>query len=301
MRFCGTFKEGKIPYAEAEIVPYFLRFCELKGLSPFTVSLYKEKLDRFFRFLQGKTPVTSQDLLEFIGWLRERQPAPESQNIHLRSLKIFFRWAVAQSYLKKNPMHGVPMVRQRQKLITPLTISELQRLLDCARKTKQTGYRNTAIILLMVDTACWPGELCSLTLRDVRFEENLIRVDEKCGQRMLPISPSTRRALFTYLRRRKAFPREDAFFTTRHGTPLQVNNLQEIMDQLQRRTGIPRLYPYLLRHTAASSYLVGGADLETVRRLLGHTTYTITQRYVHLNQGDLARAQRRNSPVNQLR
>ena len=197
MRFCGTFKEGKIPYAEAEIVPYFLRFCELKGLSPFTVSLYKEKLDRFFRFLQGKTPVTSQDLLEFIGWLRERQPAPESQNIHLRSLKIFFRWAVAQSYLKKNPMHGVPMVRQRQKLITPLTISELQRLLDCARKTKQTGYRNTAIILLMVDTACWPGELCSLTLRDVRFEENLIRVDEKCGQRMLPISPSTRRALFT--------------------------------------------------------------------------------------------------------
>ncbi|MCX5974454.1 MAG: tyrosine-type recombinase/integrase, partial [Coprothermobacterota bacterium] len=83
-----------------------------------------------------------------------------------------------------------------------------------------------------------------------------------------------------------------------HGTPLQVNNLQEIMDQLQRRTGILRLYPYLLRHTAASSYLAGGADLETVRHLLGHITHTITQRYVHLNQGDLTRAQRRNSPVN---
>jgi site-specific recombinase XerD len=125
MRSDGTFKEGKITYTEAEIVPHFLRFCELKGLSRATISIYKEKLDRFFRFLQGKTPVTSHDLMEFIGWLRERQPAPESLNIHLRSLKTFFRWAVEQNYLKKNPMHGVPMVRQRQKLITPLTISEL--------------------------------------------------------------------------------------------------------------------------------------------------------------------------------
>jgi integrase len=107
------------------------------------------------------------------------------------------------------------MVKQRPKLIAPLTTTELQRLLDLARKTKENGYCNAAILLLMLDTACRPGELCSLTLRDVLFEENLIWVNGKCGQRMLPISPSTRRALFAYLRRRKVTPGEETFFTTR--------------------------------------------------------------------------------------
>jgi len=60
-------------------------------------------------------------------------------------------------------------------------------------------------------------------------------------------------------------------------------------------------YPYLMRHTSATSYLREGADLETVRRLLGHTSYAVIQRYLSLTPGDLARVQRKVSPVNKLK
>lgn len=138
----------------------------------------------------------------------------------------------------------------------------------------------------------------SLTLKD--YQGDYIKVCGKTGERLLPLSRTTKRAIQAYLRSRRALPLEDALFTISGGRPLTSCALRSILRALKQKVGSKRLYPYLFRHTSATSYLQNGADLETVRRLLGHTSYAVTQRYLSLAQEDLARVQRKTSPVNKL-
>jgi site-specific recombinase XerD len=252
---------------------------------------------KFLTFLDGKG-LKEFDPFSYISWLRPSN-SPESINIHLRHLKVFFRWAKSQGFLKSNPLEGIPYLKIPRKLLPTLTPSALQELLDIVKKLERNSQRNQAILLLLIDVALRPGELLSLTLKD--FQGDYIRVRGKTGERFLPISQVTKRAIQAYLKKRKAPPMEDALFTTSDGRPLTYCALRSIMRLLKERSQVGRLYPYLFRHTSATSYLQNGADLETVRRLLGHTSYAVTQRYLSLTQNDLARAQRKASPVNMLR
>jgi len=73
------------------------------------------------------------------------------------------------------------------------------------------------------------------------------------------------------------------------------------LERLRKRAGLERASPYMLRHTAATSYLREGADLETIRLLLDHSIYAVTHRYLRLTQGDLAKVQRRASLMLRLK
>lgn len=300
MRVSGCEKRGVFSTSAGKLVSLFLRFSELKGLSPRTVLFYQEKLGRFLEFHE-ELPIEKEHILEFISYLKERGNSHETINIHLRALKAFFHWAHSQDFIPSNPMQGMPMMKTPRLLAQCLTPYELQRLLEIIRRSGRNRLRNQAIVFLLLDTGMRPGELCNLSLEDLNLSENMVRVSGKTGERLLPISQKTRKALLSYLRSRKGLPGEKALFLTEKGEALTIDALRHIFGALKRRTGIKRLYPYLFRHTSATSYLQNGADLETVRRLLGHTSYAVTQRYLSLTQNDLARAQRKASPVNGLR
>ena len=301
MRATG-FKQGSVFLTSAgKLVSLFLRFSELKGLSPRTIFFYQDKLERFLKLQGEKFPVEKQDILSFIGYLKEQGNSPESVNCYLRALRVFFHWAHSQELISSNPMRGIPMQKTPRLLVDTLTPSDLQRVLDAIRRARRNNLRNQAIFLLLLDTGMRPGELCSLTMEDLSLNENLVRVSGKTGERLLPFSQKTRRALLSYMRVRRPLPGENVLFLSKKGEPLTQDALRHFFAALRRRTRIKRLYPYLMRHTAATSYLREGADLETVRRLLGHTSYAVIQRYLNLNPADLARVQRKVSPVNMLR
>jgi site-specific recombinase XerD len=298
MRSAGTKKKDVFQTAVGSLVSLYLKQCDLRGLSPRTLKIYREKLERFLRFLNGQS-LEKADIFAFVSHLKESGNGPESINIYLRSLKIFLRWAYNQGFIKTNPLTDFPGVKVPKKLLPTLTPSALQKLLDITKKLERNSHRNQAILLLLIDAALRPGELLSLTLED--FQGDCIRVCGKTGERLLPISQVTKRAIHSYLRKRKALSREEALFTTSDGRSLTYCALRSILRLLKQKSQVGRLYPYLFRHTSATSYLQNGADLETVRRLLGHTSYAVTQRYLSLTQADLARAQRKASPVNKLR
>jgi len=298
MRPAGTKRKGHFQTAVGSLVSLYLKQCDLRGLSPRTIEIYRESAERFLHFLKGQS-LEEADIYSYIALLRESGNGPDSISIHLRSLKTFYRWAYNQGFIKSNPLEGFPGVKIPRRLLPTLTPSALQELLDVAKKLQRNSQRNQAILLLLIDCALRPGELLSLTLSN--FQEDYIKVRGKTGERLLPISQVTKRAIQFYLRRRKALPSEDALFTTSDGRALTKGALRSILRILKEKSQVGRLYPYLFRHTSATSYLQNGADLETVRRLLGHTSYAVTQRYLSLTQGDLARAQRKASPVNKLR
>jgi len=301
MRATGFKETSHFQTSAGKLVSLFLRFSELKGLSPRTIFFYQDKLERFLKLQGEKFPVEKEDIYSFIKHLKEQGNSPESVNCYMRALRVFFRWAHLQGFISSNPMQGIPMQKTPRLLVDVLAPSDLQKVLDAIKRSGRNNLRNQAIFLLLLDTGMRPGELCNLTLEDLSFSENLVRVCGKTGERLLPFSQKTRRAILSYLNVRRALPGENNLFLSEKGEPLTRDALRHFFAALRRRTGIKRLYPYLMRHTAATSYLREGADLETVRRLLGHTSYAVIQRYLNLNPGDLARVQRRISPVNNLR
>lgn len=63
-----------------------------------------------------------------------------------------------------------------------------------------------------------------------------------------------------------------------------AGNDKAAVQKLKRKTEIPRLHPHLLRHTFATRYLENGGDIYSLREILGHTSLTMVQKYLHLTQ-----------------
>jgi integrase/recombinase XerC len=102
----------------------------------------------------------------------------------------------------------------------------------------------------------------------------------------VPLGPHLVEVLETYLRRGRralAGPRVDpALFLTQHGDRLSVPSLVFLLWEAGQRIGLPRLGAHALRRACATHILAAGADLESVRRLLGHACGDTAQNYAAL-------------------
>ncbi|WP_417151330.1 tyrosine-type recombinase/integrase [Ruminococcus sp.] len=74
----------------------------------------------------------------------------------------------------------------------------------------------------------------------------------------------------------------DSLFLTIEREPITSNAIKMLFQRLKISSGISRLYPHLLRHTFATNYIIQGGNLEVLRVLLGHSSISITQIYIHL-------------------
>ena len=280
----------KISFLKSTAQPKFLRYCELKNLSPWTVKFYEQKLARFFEFARDRN-LNEETIEDFKEYLLKRHNSPITINIHLRALRAFLNWAKEK---KMAPPVKITFMREPRKLAMTFSLSDLQRLVNETRKRERADHRNckyrdVAIIFLLIDTAIRPGELCSITLQDIDWENNSVKVRGKIGERIVYFGNNTRKAIQAYLKHRKAPPWESALFVTIKGEPLNQNHLRLVLHRIGKKAGLPRCFAYLFRHTSATEYLREGTDLMTLKNLLGHSSIVTTQRYLHLRGEDMRR------------
>jgi site-specific recombinase XerD len=92
----------------------------------------------------------------------------------------------------------------------------------------------------------------------------------------------------------------DTFFLSLDGRPLSFQGLKTMLQRLGRRAGVSRLHAHLLRHTFATLYLVNGGDVFSLQRILGHSTLTMVNHYVHMAGAQVALRHKAFSPVDNL-
>ena len=142
----------------------------------------------------------------------------------------------------------------------------------------------------MLDVGLRAGEVVNLRICDLFFDKNVIKINNSKGNksRMVILPPKLKKQLYTYVYIFRSFvevpeyEKQPVFMQIRSSDYINYNCIKQLFRRIKKKTEIKRLTPHLLRHTFATSYILGGGNLENLRLLLGHYDYTITREYLHL-------------------
>jgi integrase/recombinase XerD len=177
------------------------------------------------------------------------------------------------------------------------------KLLQAARLSTPTGFRDRTLFEVLYSTGLRGGELCKLTLYEVNLQERMLRVIEGKGRkdRVVPVGKVAASYLAEYIRAVRPILLGDqqtpAVFVTARGAPFKTNNLRQQFILHRDRAGLPDIITvHSLRHTCATEMLKGGASIRHVQELLGHASISTTQIYTHVVQTDLKKAHARTAP-----
>jgi integrase/recombinase XerC len=158
--------------------------------------------------------------------------------------------------------------------------------------------RDAAILALLYGCGLRISEALSLKRSDAPLADTLRIRGKGAKTRASPVLAAVREAIETYL---ESLPFElapdEPLFRAARGGPLPPRRVQELMQRLRGRLGLPeRATPHALRHAFATHLLGAGADLRSIQELLGHASLSTTQRYTAVDAAGLLSAYARAHP-----
>jgi integrase/recombinase XerC len=186
----------------------------------------------------------------------------------------------------------------------PFSIEEMQRLLkQWPAETDFEGLRDRLVIELLYSTDMRRAELIGLTLEDIEWEQQTLRVlGKRSKERILPVLPSTTTLIRTYLEARESeFPQTDNahLLLTSSGNKMYETLVYRIINRYLGKVSVKaKKSPHILRHTFATHMLNQGADMNSVKELLGHSSLASTQVYTHNSIAELKKIHKQAHPRN---
>jgi len=276
----------------------------VRNSSPHTVLNYGKDLQQFATYLSppgervpsiGK--ITHQVIREYMGHLHSQGLQKSSIARKLAALRTFFQFLVREGLLELNPAKLVSTPRREKKLPQHLSIEEAIKFIESPDSETDLGKRDRAMLELMYATGVRVAELTTLDLRDVDFQNKLIRVTGKRRkQRIVPFGDPAGEAIRNYLDGRDKFlsnapiskREEDALFLNYQGTRITTRSVGRMVEKYIRIcAGMHNISPHALRHSFATHLLDSGADLRDIQELLGHARLSTTQIYTHVSMEKL--------------
>ena len=243
--------------------------------APKTISNYSVHLRRFLEYVPRDLEELSSDhIREYIIHLKEIGVGNVSINCYLRSVKVFCFWMFENEFTDRNLFARIKLPRPDPAIKIPLSIEE------AAAVDEVLDERDKIIFHLMLDAGLRASEVCSLKKKDIDLQNRLIYVhNSKFNKsRILPMAECLYSLLLGYVS-----DRNDVYLLcSRTGFQMSNNLIKQLFQRMKKSSGIKRLHAHLLRHTFATSYIVGGGNLEKLRIMLGHADYNVTKTYLHL-------------------
>ena len=294
----------------------FLLDRESFGRRPNTIKFYRANVSRLLVFLRsrGLSDVAEIDRAAIRAYFAEVHQRGKSQGTiaaYDRAIRAFCRFCETEGWLERTPMAGRPRIKPSAKMPDTLERDEIHRLLATCEDWP-LGVRDRAIMLLMLDTGMRAGEVVSLTLDRLELDgdrgQAIIPAEIAKGHadRVLPIWSATVDALRSWLAIRPA--ESEAVFVSADGwrqlkvEPFTYQGLSQMMRRRAKQAGIngKHRWCHIWRHTFARMYVLAGGDLETLRRLLGHSSLETVRIYLQFATQDLKQKHWQLSPVRQV-
>ncbi len=273
--------------------------CELNR-SDRTVGSYAEDLysfERYFRSLDDGLAWENIDGDIARGWLEsmvDQGNSPATVARRLSALKGFYKFALSRGMVDEDPVHGLKGPKRDKLLPQFLKESEMDRLLDSELwQDDFAGKRDRLILMILYETGVRLSELIGLNDEAVDLLGCKMKVTGKGNkQRVVPFGEELKRALSEYqkLRDEVVVRKNNALLVSDSGSRMHPERIRKLVgENLSRVCSLKKKSPHVLRHTFATAMLNHGADIESLKQLLGHSRLTTTEIYTHTTFEQLKR------------
>lgn len=275
-----------------EAYDQFQRYNLTKGLSEGTVRYYESYSRAFFKFLgdtgQPLAEVTKATVDDYTLYLKGKATVTDTTvNTALRMVRAFLYFCMEQGWI---PHFNVPQIRAAQPVKEPYTNDELVKLLKKPDLKSCTfaRYRNWVIVNFLLATGCRAATLVNLRIMDIDLSGGtaFFRHMKAGNQQAVPLSKTIVHILEEYLPYRNGQPSEPLFISE-YGNALRVDVLESAIREYNHSCGVEKTSLHLFRHTYAKLFIMAGGDPFRLQKLLGHTDFAMTKRYVALYADDL--------------
>ena len=283
-----------------EIIDNFLDYMLYnKGLSKLTIKSYKVDLYQLNNYIiyekSNKSIIscTTIDLQDFISFKSKQNVTSKTLSRKLATLKSFYKYLAFSNMIKTNICKNIKFPKNQRILPQFLNENEVNDLLDYPCGNSYNSNRDRAILELFYGTGIRTSELASIKINDIDFDECTIRIKGKGSKRRVVLfGKGVKEIIIQYLKRREENPKYNSNkflfnqIRTRNGKYLNHISVRTIFSivkkYMKKISNNEKLSPHSLRHTFATHLLDKGADLMTVKDLLGHSSLSSTQIYTHL-------------------
>lgn len=278
-----------------------------QGSSPNTIEAYRRDVDRLVDYSTVKgalspVDVTSRMLREFVYHLKDIGLSPSSIRRNISAIRTYFRFLLAEGAAARDPSERLETPKRWRTLPEVLTVEEVTRLLGAPTIDDPLVFRDRAMLELAYGAGLRVSEWITIGVRDVLFEDKLVRVFGKGSkERLVPIGRTAIGAVATYMRELRPTLEKGggkgALFLNARGVPLTRMGAWKILRRHVERAEIQKhVSPHTLRHSFATHLLEGGADLRAVQEMLGHADISTTQIYTHVDREYLRQVHRQFHP-----
>lgn len=262
-----------------------------------TISGYAECLKMFFVWLEKIYPdcsvcddVTKTIISEYMTSLRERGIKNTSTASYMRPVRTFFNWCFYQEYMEKQICYKLKFPSNDKEMIIPLYQHEVDSIDACFNMKTMLGMRDILIVHLMLDAGLRSSEVINLKCSDVMLDKNIMYIYGKGSKyRIMLLCPRLKSMLCKYMLLAhpqvdltRQLPPEPLLYMSGTHEPLTNKSIIQLFSRLKSKSGVKRVHAHLCRHTFATSYIMGGGNMELLRMFLGHFDYSITQNYLHI-------------------
>ncbi len=269
-----------------------------RGAARLTLAAYRNDLADLSGFLAARggslADADADSLHDYLAAATTRALAPRTLARRLSAMRQFYRFLVIDGARSDDPTARLDAPRIGRPLPKILSEAEIARLTETAAKWPgPEGVRLRCVLELLYATGLRVSELVTLAVSAAQRDPRVLLVRGKGGkERIVPLSPPSRRALAEYLDIRRDFlkkgePSRWLFPSRGEGGFLTRQRIGQLLKDLALGAGLDpaKLSPHVLRHAFASHLLDGGADLRSVQQMLGHADIATTQIYTHV-QGE---------------
>ena len=281
-----------------------------KKYSPHTVNAYLNDLISFETYI--KTEFDSDDLLNvnyslirsWIVTLVDAQISNTSVNRKISSLKSYYKFLLKTKQIAISPLLKHKSLKTPKTLQIPFSEKELDEVLNFITYPEGfEGVRDKLIIDLFYSTGIRRTELIHLKMLNIDLSNAALKVlGKRNKERILPLLPNIASQIKLYLTERAYLERitdNDIFFLTLKGVKMNDSLVYRLINSYFSNVSEKvKKSPHILRHTFATHLLNNGADLNSVKELLGHSSLASTQIYTQSSLFELKKVYGDSHPRN---
>lgn len=254
-----------------------------------TVFYYDNCLKLFKRYLidvdfdlsSSVSDIDKTMLVDFIVFLRSLHISNTSIRTYMRGLKAYFRYMYFEGYILSDITQRLKLPKSDDSPKIPLSQYQVDILNNFL--VEKNRYRDLCIIHLMIDCGLRLQEVISLNVDNIRYDYRINYgfvsiVNSKANKsRLVPLPASLYRLIQQYISSDNI---KTILFPTANGCRITSSGVKTMFSRL--KIIVPDIHAHLLRHTFATSFIMGGGNLENLRVLMGHSSYAVTQNYIKL-------------------